>query len=91
MRPHFTQECPVCGRPLSISAAHAGHHVTCCHCRGRFVAIASSMNGNPLAAQENSLLCRADQLLEMVGRRFAAIGAPVASTARPAYPCEQLV
>ena len=70
MSPHFTQECPVCGRPLHVSAAYVGHPVTCSHCRGGFVAIPSAVNGHRQAAQEGSLLCRADQLL-LTCRRFA--------------------
>jgi hypothetical protein len=74
MLDHFVHECPVCGRPLRISAAYAGHPVTCCHCRGRFVVAVSAINGDPLTTQENSLLRRANHLLEMVGRRLGTVG-----------------
>jgi len=91
MLDHFVHECPVCGRPLCISTVYAGHEVACCHCRGRFVAAAPTMNGDPLTAQENSLLRRANHLLEIANRRLGAMGAPNASTVRPAYRCDQFV
>ncbi len=69
---YFVHECPVCGRPLRILTIHARRQVTCGHCRGHFVAVASSVNGNSLVTQENRLLRRADQLLEMVAQRLGA-------------------
>lgn len=83
---YFVHECPVCGRPLRISAAYSGQYVTCCHCGGRFIAEAASTNGHSLAAQEGSLLHRADQLLGMVSRHLSTAGGPSAGTARPACP-----
>lgn len=86
MPDHFVHECPVCGRPLRISAAYAGHPVTCCHCRGRFVAVVASTKGDLLAAQQNNVLCRANRLLAIAERRLGAVAAFSASTVRPTYP-----
>lgn len=64
----------MCGRPLWIAAAYAGQPVTCCHCRGRFVGTPPAMHGHRQAAQVDSLLCRADQLLAVVTRSFGKCG-----------------
>ena len=69
---HTIQECPVCGRPLSIHSIHLGRRVTCQHCGGRFLASKPAVRNGSATAQANSLLQRADQLLEGFSRHLAA-------------------
>jgi len=61
---YFIQECPTCGRRLQIRVEYLGKRVTCQHCRGQFEAIdPASVRGAP-PEQTNSLLRRADELLQ---------------------------
>ncbi len=60
----FMQECPVCGRPLEIRREYQGEKVACPHCGGRFTAIDLLRNPLDVWNQNNSLLHRADELLE---------------------------
>ncbi|MGD0516169.1 MAG: hypothetical protein ABSA26_01420 [Thermoguttaceae bacterium] len=60
----FLQECPVCGRPLEIRREYQDKKVACPHCGGWFTAIDSLRHPLDIWNQSNSLLHRADQLLE---------------------------
>ena len=66
----FTQECPVCGRPLEIRIEYLGRRVGCQHCGGRFVASEPAARpGRPPTAR-SLLLRRAESLLELSARRL---------------------
>ena len=60
----FMQECPVCGRPLEIRREYQGKKVACPHCGGYFTAIDALCNPLGVWNQSNSLLHRADELLQ---------------------------
>jgi DNA-directed RNA polymerase subunit RPC12/RpoP len=66
----YLQNCPVCGRPLEISAEYRGRKLNCRHCGGHFTAIDPS---SPFFAAQNSsnaLLRRADRLLDLCARKL---------------------
>jgi hypothetical protein len=82
MSRYFSQECPVCGRPLHIDSAWDGHDVRCGHCLGSFVARRQADGSSPVAARVNHLIRRADQLLIMCAqRRYFIDGSRTAATA----------
>lgn len=60
----FIQECPICGRPLEIRREHHGEKLACPHCGGRFTAVDATRHPLDIWNQNNSLLHKADQLLE---------------------------
>ena len=66
---HFTQACPVCGRPLRIRNVDSGRLVICQHCRGRFTADGSEQSDDK-ETKRDSLLVRADRLLAFFTRRL---------------------
>ncbi len=74
----ISQECPVCGRPLSILSAYLGRRVTCQHCGGRFLASEPPVRNGSACGDANSLLRRAEQLIEGSRRRLAAASSMVA-------------
>ena len=78
---NITQECPVCGRPLSILSIYLGRRVTCQHCGGRFLASKPTVRNGTATAQANSLLRRAEQLIDGSSRRLAAAARIVAVAA----------
>ena len=59
---YFGQECPTCGRRLHIRVELLGKSVVCQHCRGRF--IASDPTSRPRSESDESILARAEQLLQ---------------------------
>jgi hypothetical protein len=65
---YFLRECPTCGRQLQIRVEYLGKKVRCQHCHGQFEAI-DPATARYAAGQENTLLRRADELLESVARR----------------------
>jgi DNA-directed RNA polymerase subunit RPC12/RpoP len=67
---YFVQECPTCGRRLQIRVEYLGRQVVCPHCQGRLMAADPD---NPRCDSSGSLLQRADQLLESVTQRQAAL------------------
>jgi uncharacterized Zn finger protein (UPF0148 family) len=67
----FTQECPVCGRPLEIHKKYHGKKVVCPQCGGAFIAVDAERDPWNIWDQNNRLLRKADQLLE----RYATCGA----------------
>ena len=74
----IVQECPVCGRPLSIRSMYLGRRVTCQHCGGRFLASKPTVRNGSAPEGDNSLLRRAEQLIEGSARRLAAAAPTVA-------------
>jgi DNA-directed RNA polymerase subunit RPC12/RpoP len=60
----FVQECPTCGRRLHIRVEYLGKKVVCQHCRGRFTAYDPAGNRVEAGSSGESLLRRADELLE---------------------------
>lgn len=67
--PYFLQECPTCGRTLQVRVELLGREVTCQHCRGLLTAWDDE--GAPRCAAPQTLLDRADRLLEEVEQRLA--------------------
>lgn len=61
---HFTQPCPVCGRPLHIYNDYLGCLVTCQHCRGQFVAENPDFD---VRREHRPFTQRADQLSTISG------------------------
>jgi DNA-directed RNA polymerase subunit RPC12/RpoP len=72
------QECPVCGRPLSILSMYLGSRVTCQHCGGRFLASKPTVRNGSSTGEANSLLQRAEELIERAARRLEAAARTVA-------------
>jgi hypothetical protein len=65
----FVQECPTCGRRLQILVEYLGKRVVCEHCRGRFVASDPSGARGHEVPPSQSLLRRAEELLQTVSRQ----------------------
>ena len=63
---YFVQECPTCGRRLQIRVEYLGKRVVCEHCQGKFMAIDATSIRCDFAQTGNSLLRRAEELLESV-------------------------
>ncbi len=66
---YFVQECPTCGRSLLIRVEHLGRKVVCRHCQGHLIAVdpaSARLDGGEMG---NTLLRRADELLETVSLR----------------------
>ena len=68
MTTYFLQGCPTCGRRLQIRVEHLGKQVQCQHCRGWLTAIDVTNARSDLGEPDNSLLRRADELLESAAR-----------------------
>ena len=65
----FVQECPTCGRRLQIRVEYLGKRVVCQHCRGCFVASDPSGARGHEALPAQSLLRRAEELLQTLSQR----------------------
>jgi len=65
---YFVQECPTCGRRLQIRVEYLGKSLMCQHCQGRFDALDPAGARVDCPERANSLLRRADELLESSGR-----------------------
>lgn len=61
---YFVQECPTCGRRLHIRVEYLGKKVVCQHCRGWLIASDPSSRREGEVRAADSLLRRADALLE---------------------------
>ena len=61
---YFVQECPTCGRRLHIRVEYLGKKVVCQHCHGEFEARDPVSSSYPYAESCNTLLQRADELLQ---------------------------
>ncbi|OHB70678.1 MAG: hypothetical protein A2V70_06165 [Planctomycetes bacterium RBG_13_63_9] len=66
---YFVQECPTCGRRLQIRVEYLGKSLVCQHCQGRFQACDPTTRRYGAAERQNSLLRRADELLDCVARQ----------------------
>jgi hypothetical protein len=66
---YFVQECPTCGRRLQIRVEYLGRKVVCQHCQGQLLAADPSNVRFDCAESSNTLLRRADQLLESISHR----------------------
>jgi DNA-directed RNA polymerase subunit RPC12/RpoP len=65
---NFFQECPVCGRPLSIPSIYLEQRLACQHCGGRFLASKAAVRNGSAIVQPNSVLQRAEQLIDRLSR-----------------------
>jgi hypothetical protein len=63
---YFIQECPTCGRRLQIRVEYLGRRVVCQHCQGHLIARDPANARCDCSEQGNSLIRRADELLESV-------------------------
>lgn len=70
---YYVQECPTCGRRLQIRVEYLGRQVVCPHCQGRLTATDPDNPRCDPSASASSLLQRADELLESVTQRQAAL------------------
>jgi len=61
---YFSVECPTCGRRLQIRVEYLGKRVMCQHCQGQFLASDPSNMRVDGAHRTDTLLRRADELLE---------------------------
>jgi hypothetical protein len=73
---YFLQPCPTCGRRLQIRVEYLGKRLVCQHCQGEFEAVDPTNNRYDCAGHQNSLLRRADELLETVAQRRAQCRSP---------------
>ncbi len=64
--PHEIVDCPVCGRPVEVTAVVADRHVACGHCGGEFT-LHRSKAGALVAGRETACdpMERADELLSV--------------------------
>ena len=67
--PIFVQNCPTCGRRLNVRVELLGKMVACSHCRAQFVASDPSSRREKDGATAQSLLQKADMLLERAERQ----------------------
>ena len=70
---YFVQECPTCGRRLQIRVEYLGRLVVCPHCQGRLTAADPDNARCDPSASASLLLQRADELLDSVTQRQAAL------------------
>jgi DNA-directed RNA polymerase subunit RPC12/RpoP len=66
---YFVQECPTCGRRLHIRVEYLGKRVVCPHCRGALIAGESSPPHPSGLEAAQSLLRRADEILQHAAQR----------------------
>ena len=64
MNTYFVQECPTCGRNLRVRVEYLGKRVVCQHCGAKFHACEPGSPEADPATSSDSLLRRAEQLLE---------------------------
>ncbi|MEM1305542.1 MAG: response regulator [Planctomycetota bacterium] len=64
MNIYFTQECPTCGRNLRVRVEYLGKKVACQHCGAKFAACEPGSPEADAPHAGESLLKRADELLE---------------------------
>ena len=61
---YFVRECPTCGRHLYIRIEYLGKKVVCQHCHGKLEARDPAASGMGSFEATESLLRRADKLLD---------------------------
>ena len=61
---YFVRECPTCGRHLYIRVEYLGKKVVCQHCHGNLEARDPATSGVGSFEATESLLRRADELLD---------------------------
>ena len=61
---YFVRECPTCGRHLYIRVEYLGKKVVCQHCHGNLEARDPTASGMGSFEAADSLLRRADELLD---------------------------
>jgi lysine biosynthesis protein LysW len=61
---YFIQECPTCGRNLQVRIEYLGKSVVCQHCGADLEACDPTSVDHPLSDSSQSLLARAEELLE---------------------------
>jgi len=66
---YFVRECPTCGRQLQIRVEYLGKQLVCQHCQGQFEASDPANGILDRAEETDSLLRRADELLESTVQR----------------------
>lgn len=66
---YFGQECPTCGRRLHIRVEYLGRRVVCPHCRGSLLAGESHPPHPSGLESAQSLLRRADEILQHASHR----------------------
>jgi hypothetical protein len=66
---YFIQECPTCGRRLQIRVEYLGRRVVCQHCQGQLIAADPANARYNRAGLGDTLLRRADELLESIAHR----------------------
>lgn len=73
---YFVQECPTCGRRLQIRVEYLGKRVVCPHCRGSLKARDPSGLREPMPSLSDSVLRRAEELLEQAAEQSGRWHAP---------------
>ncbi len=71
----FTQDCPICGRRVEVSADHRKLTITCPHCHGAFLAHEPPTRDGKPHDRPESLMLRADRLLAMLAQQTGLLGA----------------
>ena len=69
---YYVQECPTCGRSLQVRVEYLGKRVACQHCAAKFEACDPSSRNYPPMESGISVLARAEELIESVGRSSSA-------------------
>ena len=70
----FVRECPTCGRHLHIRVEYLGKKVVCQHCHGKLEARDPAAADGPIVDPAQSILLRADALLEGTDGKGTARG-----------------
>jgi len=73
---YFVQECPTCGRRLKIHVEHLGKRLVCQHCHGQFEASGTVGASFDCPKSADSLLRRAEKLLESTAGQEGQARAP---------------
>ena len=71
---YFVRECPTCGRHLHIRVEYLGKKVVCQHCHGKLEARDPAAADSPIVDPAQSILLRADALLQGADGNGAAQG-----------------
>ncbi|MCX7426259.1 MAG: hypothetical protein NTW96_11645 [Planctomycetia bacterium] len=68
----FVRECPTCGRHLHIRVEYLGKKVVCQHCHGKLEARDPAAADGPIIDPAQSILLRAEALLQGTANENAA-------------------
>ena len=68
---YYVQECPTCGRTLQVRVEYLGKKVTCQHCGASLRAVDAGSGGLGLGESGDSLLARAEELIETAALKTA--------------------